>query len=182
MISAAGTGAAASHLGGVPLLDRPGQIAYAHPAKESSRRLSKILVDSMRSSHLLQRQDGSLLAGGGVLEVGGSTGSAQARAESESEIPRPNDVLLERASTLSPSIVGSARFSRAAAAVRPMPIDGLPVVGYVEEGLYVAVTHSGITLGPLLASLAAAEIVNNFECDLLAPYRPSRFGEGRAET
>ncbi len=177
IISAAGVGAAATCLGGIPLLHRPGQIVYANPKPSSTGMLSKILVDPMRSSHLLQRRDGTLVAGGGALEVGGSSGTVKtSSSESESSSGNNKDaLLLEGARQLSPALLESAKVSHTSAAVRPMPSDGLPVVGYVERDLYVIVTHSGITLGPILASLAAGEIAENMECDLLSKYRPSRF-------
>jgi glycine/D-amino acid oxidase-like deaminating enzyme len=84
---------------------------------------------------------------------------------------------LEGAKRLSPSVVDGAEFTHTSEAVRPMPKDGLPVVGYLQQGLYTLVTHSGITLGPLLSALAAGEIDENISCDLLSPYRPSRFVE-----
>ena len=62
-----------------------------------------------------------------------------------------------------------------AQAERPMPKDGLPIVGYRETNLYVVVSHSGITLGPLLGALAAGEILEDMSCDVLSAYRPDRF-------
>jgi glycine/D-amino acid oxidase-like deaminating enzyme len=175
VVSAAGTGAAAPCFGGLPLLHRPGQIAFASPDEESSGRLSRILVDPLRSSHVLQRPDGSIVAGGGALEVGGSAGTVDV---SPSKLPTvDNQSLLNGALQLSPSVVGSAKLTHTCDAVRPMPSDGFPIVGYVEQGLYAVVTHSGMTLGPILAALAAGEILENIRCDLLAPYRPSRFQE-----
>lgn len=60
---------------------------------------------------------------------------------------------------------------------RPIPNDGEPIVGFVEPGsnLYVVTTHSGVTLAPLLGELAAIEIADQIEVDLLAPFRLSRF-------
>lgn len=45
---------------------------------------------------------------------------------------------------------------------RPMPDDGRPLVGEVPglSGAYVVVTHSGVSLAPLLGRLAAAEIAD----------------------
>ena len=43
------------------------------------------------------------------------------------------------------------------------------------EGYYVAVTHSGITLSPLLGKLAAAEIITGRPDPALAAFRPARF-------
>ncbi|MFI7099381.1 NAD(P)/FAD-dependent oxidoreductase [Streptomyces sp. NPDC050161] len=60
--------------------------------------------------------------------------------------------------------------------VRPVPADGLPLVGTVPgaDGLYCVVTHSGVTLAPLLGELAADEILSGRAVPALAPYRPSR--------
>jgi glycine/D-amino acid oxidase-like deaminating enzyme len=62
--------------------------------------------------------------------------------------------------------------------VRPLPVDGHPVVGRLPrlDNAYLAVTHSGMTLAPLLGRLIADEIVSGAETAELAPYRPGRFG------
>jgi len=61
--------------------------------------------------------------------------------------------------------------------VRPMPADGQSVVGRLPgaEWLYVAVTHSGVTLAAHLSRLIAAELVTGAPAAELAPYRPDRF-------
>lgn len=60
---------------------------------------------------------------------------------------------------------------------RPTPRDGFPILGEVSgiEGLYLAVTHSGITLAPAIGRFAAEEILTGNHELLLAPYRLSRF-------
>jgi glycine/D-amino acid oxidase-like deaminating enzyme len=60
---------------------------------------------------------------------------------------------------------------------RPTPRDGFPIIGSVAgiEGLYLAVSHSGITLAPALGLFAATEILRDEQEALLAPYRLSRF-------
>ena len=60
---------------------------------------------------------------------------------------------------------------------RPVPIDGFPVVGNIEEqkGVFVAVMHSGVTLAPLIGQLLASEMLNTTKSPLLEPFRPSRF-------
>lgn len=63
-------------------------------------------------------------------------------------------------------------------AERPVPKDGLPIVGPIAVGAYVAVLHSGITLGPIIAELIAKDInatLDNRGAAMLAPYRPQRF-------
>ncbi|MBV9795174.1 MAG: FAD-binding oxidoreductase [Actinobacteria bacterium] len=61
--------------------------------------------------------------------------------------------------------------------VRPMPADGHSIVGWLPApgGLYVAVTHSGVTLGAHLAELMASELLAGADRAELAPYRPGRF-------
>lgn len=60
--------------------------------------------------------------------------------------------------------------------VRPVPEDGLPLIGPHRDapGLYTIVTHSGVTLAPLLAALAAGELTTSTPEPALAPYRPDR--------
>jgi glycine/D-amino acid oxidase-like deaminating enzyme len=60
---------------------------------------------------------------------------------------------------------------------RPMPLDGFPVVGALPANpdVYVAVTHSGVTLAPILGQYVTQEIVGEKLVDWLAPYRPTRF-------
>ena len=62
--------------------------------------------------------------------------------------------------------------------MRPMPEDGLPVIGFAESvpNLYFAVMHSGVTLAALTGEFAALEILDEATIDLLAPYRLNRFG------
>lgn len=61
--------------------------------------------------------------------------------------------------------------------VRPMPVDGQSIVGRLPGAgwLYVAVTHSGVTLAAHLSRLIAAELAAGEPGAELAPYRPDRF-------
>jgi glycine/D-amino acid oxidase-like deaminating enzyme len=60
---------------------------------------------------------------------------------------------------------------------RPIPEDGFSIVGRAEgvSGLYITVTHSGITLAPAIGDFAAKEVLHGADEPLLAPYRLSRF-------
>jgi glycine/D-amino acid oxidase-like deaminating enzyme len=64
--------------------------------------------------------------------------------------------------------------------IRPMPADGRSIVGWLPgvEGVYVAVTHSGVTLGAYLAGLITAEVLGGTVAAGLAPFRPGRFTAG----
>jgi glycine/D-amino acid oxidase-like deaminating enzyme len=59
---------------------------------------------------------------------------------------------------------------------RPMPVDGFPVVGSVPgvPQVSLCVTHSGVTLAPLLGDYMASEIIAGESEPMLAPYRPTR--------
>jgi glycine/D-amino acid oxidase-like deaminating enzyme len=82
--------------------------------------------------------------------------------------------LLERARDVLPALaeVVEARFG-----LRPVPADGHSCVGALPEipGYYEAVTHSGVTLGPLVGRLLAREILTGEVDPLIAPFRPDRF-------
>jgi glycine/D-amino acid oxidase-like deaminating enzyme len=84
--------------------------------------------------------------------------------------------LVDAAARHLPGIVGAA-VEEARAARRAIPPDGLPIVGRLADApwLYHLVTHSGVTLAPLLGSLAAEEILGGADDARLAPYRPARF-------
>ncbi|MCP1422352.1 glycine/D-amino acid oxidase-like deaminating enzyme [Paenibacillus xylanexedens] len=60
---------------------------------------------------------------------------------------------------------------------RPMPEDGYPIVGFHDHmnGLYLTLMHSAITLAPLIANLAASEIIDGKSRNELDPCRLSRF-------
>ena len=89
--------------------------------------------------------------------------------------------LTGRALRLIPSL-GEARAVRFWAGLRPWPADGLSIVGRLAgiDGLYVAATHSGITLAPLIG-IALAELITGGEARVfdISPYSPARFDPAR---
>jgi glycine/D-amino acid oxidase-like deaminating enzyme len=84
--------------------------------------------------------------------------------------------LLKRVRSLLPALeeaeVVEARFG-----MRPVPADGHSCVGALSAipGYFEAVTHSGVTLGPLIGRLLAREILTGEVDPLIAPFRPDRF-------
>ena len=68
----------------------------------------------------------------------------------------------------------------AAAGVRPMPRDDLPIVGRIPAlpGLYVAVMHAGIVMAPVVGRLVADEIRDDTTDRALDHCRIERFGAG----
>ncbi len=61
--------------------------------------------------------------------------------------------------------------------IRSLPADGHSIVGFASahSRVYCLVSHSGITLAPILGRLAASEITTDQEQDLLRSFRPTRF-------
>jgi glycine/D-amino acid oxidase-like deaminating enzyme len=75
-----------------------------------------------------------------------------------------------------PALAGAA-IADARVGRRPIPGDGLPAIGRAGEidGYYEAVTHSGITLGPLIGRALATEIVHGEIDPLVSSYGAGRF-------
>ena len=94
----------------------------------------------------------------------------------EPELRRWATALLRRAQQTVRGLT-NARVERCQVCVRPMPADGQSIVGPLPgaPGLYVAVTHSGVTLAAHLSRLIAAELTTGTAPAELAPYRPARF-------
>jgi glycine/D-amino acid oxidase-like deaminating enzyme len=70
-----------------------------------------------------------------------------------------------------------ARVAELTVCVRPLPVDEQSIVGRLPgaPGIYVAVTHSGVTLAAHLSRLIAADLTTEPPPAELAPYSPARF-------
>ncbi len=94
-----------------------------------------------------------------------------------SELLSAAQVLLDRAGVRAPELAEATildvRLGR-----RSIPSDSITIAGPAAntDNVYVVTTHSGFTLAPLLGRLVSREILAGEESELLAPYRPSRFG------
>ena len=124
------------------------------------------LGDGRREIHIRQCADGRLMIGEGDQE-----------SQAEDDTQAHADDLLARACSYLPGVAG-AQAIPVPVGWRPMPLDGYPVMGFATESpnLYVALTHSGVTLAPALSQLAVQEICDGTPADaVLGPYRPQRF-------
>jgi glycine/D-amino acid oxidase-like deaminating enzyme len=83
--------------------------------------------------------------------------------------------LLAAAASFLPGLA-AARVEQLHLCLRPVPADGYPAVGPAPAcpDVYAAVTHSGVTLGPLLGRLISQELLDGAPTELLEPYRPTR--------
>jgi glycine/D-amino acid oxidase-like deaminating enzyme len=77
-----------------------------------------------------------------------------------------------------PALAGSA-VTGARAMSRPIPADGFPSVGALDDvpGYYEAISHSGITLAAIIGEVLAQEITEGTISPLIRPYRPGRLRE-----
>jgi len=165
VVNAAGADAAAiGAMAGVsiPMFPKPGTLVLTVPLPPLVR--SVVYAPGL---HFRQQADGRLLLGEDWTMDTEDTDLSLARGQR----------LLARASAFLPELA-HAHVETMKLGVRPMPQDERPIVGPVPgvEGLYVAVTHSGVTLAPLVGRLAAQEITTGQPDPLLAEYRIERFG------
>ena len=164
------TGLAALAGVNVPQAESPGVVIRTNPLPPLLSNVPVVyapaLGDGRREIHLRQSADGSLMIGEGDQE-----------SLAEDDTQTHADDLLTRACRYLPGINGARAFP-VPVGWRPMPLDGYPVMGFASEApnLYVALTHSGVTLAPALSQLAAQEICDGTPADaVLGPYRPQRF-------
>jgi glycine/D-amino acid oxidase-like deaminating enzyme len=151
----------------VPTLSSPGMLVQTRPLPPLTDRVVYLPGGPGPAVHLRQRADGSVLVGERSQETPATDpGRHHAR------------VLLAQAARFFPALA-SVPVDRWWLAWRAMPADRLPIVGPLPwlDSLYLVVSHSGITLAPVLGRLVAAEVAEQPADGLLAPFRPSRFAE-----
>jgi glycine/D-amino acid oxidase-like deaminating enzyme len=171
VVDAAGSDAAAiGAMAGVriPMFPKPGTLVLTVPLPPLVRS-----VIHAPDIHLRQQADGRILLGESWTMDTEDTDLSLARGQQ----------LLSRAATFLPELA-QAHVETMKIGVRPMPQDERPIVGPVPgiAGFYVAVTHSGVTLAPLIGQLVAQEVTTGQPNPLLAEYRIERFGVLAAPT
>lgn len=69
-----------------------------------------------------------------------------------------------------------ARIERIETGQRSRPADGLPALGYIRDSarVYLMVSHSGMTLAPLLGRLVAEEMLSGTPSPMLSEFTPHR--------
>jgi len=73
--------------------------------------------------------------------------------------------------------VASIELESACVGLRPMPVDGTPIIGYLPDigDAYVCAMHPGVTLAAIVGRLASEEIIDDTASPALALCRPGRF-------
>ena len=154
----------------VPLAESPGVVIRTTPLPRLLSNVPVVYVpplgDGRREVHLRQCPDGRFMIGEGDQE-----------SLAQDDTQAHADDLLARARHYLPGLEG-AQAVPVPVGWRPMPLDGYPVMGYMSEtpNLYIALSHSAVTLAPVLSQLAAQEICDGAPAsEVLGPYRPQRF-------
>ncbi len=115
---------------------------------------------------------------GRVMIHGGDSATERASAgQSDAEVQQLFAAAANIVPALADTRIGAVRRGR-----RPIPQDGKPILGFTRAvpNLYVAAMHSGVTLAPLVSEMAAHEILDDVEIELLTPYRLRRFAQALA--
>ena len=153
----------------IPQEESPGVVIRTNPRPRILQTVSALHApptdDNQQGIHLRQSVDGVFQIGQGTQESGNRDDS-QAHA----------DDLLRRARHYLPAL-SDANAITVPVGYRPMPIDGLPVIGFTQAvpNLYIALMHSGVTLAPLVGELAVQEIGEGARVEMLKLYRAERF-------
>lgn len=144
----------------VPLKDSPGVLVHTTAQPTAIGRVVLAPV-----AHMKQKPSGSFVIGAGF----GGTPTTETSHESAKRF-------LESAGQVLPALA-KAEVAKVTLGWRPLPQDEFPVIGFPSNrrDVYITVMHSGVTLAPLVAHLAAIEILDGVEAEPLAPYRPARF-------
>ncbi|EYD76701.1 hypothetical protein Rumeso_01659 [Rubellimicrobium mesophilum DSM 19309] len=154
LAAGAGTTALAAQAGvEVPVDESAGLLIVTEPLEPI---LNGLIVGP--GLELRQLRDGRLLASG---HYAGSDPGADPQATAERLL-----------ATVQAGVQGGERLMLGGHVIgqRPMPRDGLPIVGEARPGLYLAVTHSGVTLAPAIGRFVAEEILMGRRDPLIASF------------
>jgi glycine/D-amino acid oxidase-like deaminating enzyme len=122
-------------------------------------------IISSPEMEIRQSADGTLLAAEDYWgETPGNSPTDIARQTAEAIRKELHGVVLIEAQTI-------------AVGLRPMPADGIPVVGYLPGvgGVYVCAMHPGVTLAAIVGRLASEELLDRRSSAALQPCRAERF-------
>jgi glycine/D-amino acid oxidase-like deaminating enzyme len=168
VVNCAGPGAGeVAALAGVdlPMRNTTGLLAYTAPTAVAVGR-----VIHAPQIHLRPDGGGRLVLRNTVADAAVSTYEDGSRVAE----PGATEAMLHLAEELYPGL-RDIKVEASRIGVRPIPIDGLPVLGRstTVENFHFAVTHSGVTLCLRVAELVGAEVRGEL-VDELAPFRLSR--------
>jgi glycine/D-amino acid oxidase-like deaminating enzyme len=155
----------------IPMDPSPGLLVLTQPTDPIVTGAVYMATGSGVAIHLRQRRDGRVVIG----------------ERTQDEVVRTPTIehaqqLLAQARASFPALRG-VDVDHFTVEWRPMPRDGMPIVGPLPGlvSVYVATAHSGVTLAPAIGELVAREIVDARAVARLEPFRPGRFSEHQAD-
>jgi glycine/D-amino acid oxidase-like deaminating enzyme len=159
----------------VPQRDAPGLTVLSAPTPRIVRR-----VLWLPGVHLHQREDGRLVLGeeagppandAHAARLAGHAGAFPSRGIALEHAERIGDAARKYVPCLPRLDAEDVRIC-----YRPMPLDGYPVLGAspTRPDVYLAITHSGVTLAPVVGALVAQEILAGTPAESLEEFRPGR--------
>ena len=126
------------------------------------------LVRAIISSHAMevrQAEDGTMLVAEDYVD--------------DAPDNQPAAIALRTASAIKGELEGAEAIAPEFACIglRPMPFDGVPVIGNLPQvgGAYVCAMHPGVVLAAIVGQLASGEIVTGEPASALEACRPARF-------
>jgi glycine/D-amino acid oxidase-like deaminating enzyme len=144
---------------GLALDDPPGLLVQSAPSPELLKGL--LMAPEL---HVRQSPEGRLVAG---TDFGGADPA-----------DNPDAAAQDLFAKLQAFVIGglNLQFGGYTVGYRPTPRDGVSAIGFVPgfSGLYLCVTHSGITLAPALGAFGATEIMDVGRHEMLANFAPDR--------
>jgi len=150
----------------------PGLIVTSKPFKQT---INKILVGP--GVHVYQRRDGVVILG----EQGKPPTNHDQRLSQRPEKFPNQPVSIEhgqRIVNLAVNFIPQFKdliIEKVEIGWRPLPLDGKPVIGFLNKYEYLATMHSGISLAPIVAELVRDELMFDVKSELLNDFRPQRF-------
>jgi glycine/D-amino acid oxidase-like deaminating enzyme len=155
----------------IPMDPSPGLLAVTTPIPPLLQGTVYVYPQSGLPIHLRQLSDGRVLVGERAQD-----------AVAKNPTLDHARTLLRQAQREFPGLEG-AQVDRFTVEWRPMPRDGMPIVGPLPglPSLYVATGHGGVTIAPALARFITEEVVLGTQAERLKPFRPSRFPAHQAD-
>jgi glycine/D-amino acid oxidase-like deaminating enzyme len=155
----------------------PGLLVEAGPLPASAVVHRVCYPAAAGSLHIRPTFEGGVLVGAEDTDIAceGATSTLEGAGPAPDRLSDMSAGLMRRATAVLPALDPNTPVS-ARCCTRPIPIDGLPIVGELPGvgGAYLLASHSGVTLGPMLGELMADEIITGRPSPWLSPFRPAR--------
>ena len=149
----------------LPQIISPGIVISTKPTSKVLNEYSSlnlITENDIPHIHFRQNHDGEIICGIG--------------SQDDSQFINPKKFTAKLHDELSKYLNNKIVYSGYKYGLRVMPKDGLPIIGlYENSNVYIVMTHSGVTLAPILSNIIKTEIVDKEHVSEIDFYRINRF-------